>query len=381
MQIRITNPSAWGTAGAIWLSIAILAFASCSRDTAVVNPPTPVRVATVSTSDVTGGIRYSANIVANAQVNLAFKSGGYVETIAERKGADGRVRPLEAGDRVTRGEVLATVRESEYADRATEAKAQVAQAKAAFEKSQVDFQRASHLFSSESLTKSQYDAAKAANDGNAAALENAKASLAQAETTLNDCMLRSPMNGWVVERDIEIGSFASPGSQGFVIADTSMVKAVFGVPDTMIHLLRLGDQQTMTTISVPGEIRGRVTSISPSADPKSRVFSVEVTIPNSGNRLKSGMIATLALTSNKTLQPVMVVPLSAVVRSSRSRDGFAVFVIGDADGSAIARERDVKVGETIGNNIAVTQGLQVGEHVVSVGATEIRDGDPVRVLL
>jgi multidrug efflux system membrane fusion protein len=327
------------------------------------------------------GIRYSANIVANSQVNLAFKSGGYVESIGQRKGADGRVRPLEAGDAVTKGEALATVRQSEYADKVAQAEAQVAQAKAAFEKSRLDFQRASNLFSSDSLTKSQYDSAKAANDANAGALESAKAALAQARTALNDCTLRSPLNGWVLERDVEIGSLASAGSLGFVVADTHVVKALFGVPDTIISRVHLGDRQTMTTISVPGEIRGRVTSISPSADPKSRVFTVEVSIPNPDNRLKSGMIATLAFGSGKILQSPLIVPLSAVVRSSKTRDAFAVFVVEGSGENTVAHERDVKVGNTIGNNIAVLQGLQAGEHVVSVGATEIKDGDQVRVLL
>jgi len=373
-----TKPFFW-TVGVVWISI--LSLGGCSRDTAVANPPAPVRVTVVSTSDAIAGIRYSANIVANSQVSLAFKSGGYIASIAQRKGADGRVRPLQSGDAVRTGEVLATVRQGDYADRVAQAKAQVEQARAAFEKSRLDYQRASNLFSSDSLTKSQYDAAKAAHDANEAALENAKAGLAQAETALNDCTLRSPMNGWVLERDIEVGSLVGPGSPGFVVADTHVVKAVFGVPDTVINRVRLGDRQTITTISVPGQIQGRVTSISPSADPKSRVFSVELSIPNGDNRLKSGIVATLDLGSDKTTNPPLVVPLSAVVRSSKTPGGFAVFVVEQSGVGTVARERDVKVGGTIGNNIAILQGLQPAERVVSVGATEIKDGDQVRVLL
>jgi RND family efflux transporter MFP subunit len=352
----------------------------CSHETPVANSGTPVRVTAVSTSDAAAGIRYSANVVANSQVTLAFKSGGYVESITQRKGADGRVRPLEVGDAVSAGEVLAKVREGDYADRVAQAKAQVAQAKAAFEKSRLDFERASNLQAKDSLTKAQYDAAQGSNDANAAALENAEAALSQAQTALNDCTIRSAMSGWVLERNIEVGSLAGTGTSAFVIADTRVVKAAFGVPDTMIGRIRLGDPQSVSTISVPGAIRGRVTSISPSADPKSRVFSVEVTIPNADNRLKPGLIATLALGGEKRAQTAMVVPLSAVVRSSKTSGGFAVYVVGQTGGNTIARERDVQVGETIGNNIAVMQGLQAGEQVISVGATEIRDGEQVRVL-
>jgi len=363
------------------LAAAFLLLAGCHRDSTALNPPTPVRVTAVSTSDEASGVRYSANVIADSQVSLAFKSGGYVENISQRRGADGRVRPLESGDTVAAGEVLASVRRTEYDDRVTQAKAQVAQAAAAFDHAHEDFQRASNLLSTESITKAQFDSAKASNDSNAAAMENVKAALSQAETALRDCVLRSPMSGWVLDRQIEVGSLVGSGNPAFTIADTHVVKAVFGLPDTMIHRVHLGDLQSITTISIPGELRGRITSISPSADPKSRVFSVEVTIPNSDNRLKSGMIATLALASEKLQRPAMVVPLSAVVRSTKPSGGFAVFVVMESGGKAIARERDVQVGETIGNNIAVVHGLQPGEQVVSVGASEVRDGNQVQILL
>jgi RND family efflux transporter MFP subunit len=380
--IRLPKPLLIGSA----IVAALTTFGGCSEEKTVEKPKTPVRVTPVSLAGGASGIRYSANVTANAQVNLAFKSGGYVEAITQRKGADGRARPLEAGDVVSSNEVLAKVRESEYFDRVAQATAQVAQAKAGAQKSRLDFDRASNLFASNSMTKAQYDAAKASDDANAAALKNAEAAASQAQTALGDCTLRAPMTGWVLERDVEVGSLVGSGTQAFVVADTRVVKVVFGVPDTMIQRIRLGDQQAITTLTLPGEIRGRVTSISPSADPKSRVFAVEVSIPNADNRLKPGMIATLSLGIDKATREAatVVIPLSAVVRSSKTVGSFAVFVVspeaGNVAGGAVAHERDVQVGDTIGNNIAVTQGLQPGEHVVSAGATEIRDGEQVRVL-
>src|SRR5262245_45729677 len=111
--------------------ICLLQF-GCASEKPVQKPLTPVRVTAVSGSAAAGGVRYSASVTPNAQVNLIFKSGGYVESITQRTGADGRVRPLEAGDKVSAGEVLAKVRESDYTDRVSQAAAQVAQAKAAY---------------------------------------------------------------------------------------------------------------------------------------------------------------------------------------------------------------------------------------------------------
>ena len=352
----------------------------CSEHTTAPNPPTPVRVSAATLNQDAGGLRYSANIVAFTQMNMAFKSGGYVDRIAQRVGADGRLRILQVGDRVTNNEVLAHVREAEYMDRVNSAKAQVQQAQAAFDKAKQDFDRASALFASDSLTKTQYDAAKASLDSSAAGIANAQANLQQAETAFGDCSLKSPLDGWVADRVIDIGSFAGTGTPAFTLVDTHLVKAVFGVPDTQINDVKLGAQQSVFTSSVPGEFRGRITAVSPSADPKSRVFSVEVTIPNPGDRLKPGMVATISLGAGKLPQAATVIPLTAIVRSSKHPGGFAVFVVSDQGGRSFAREQAVEVGENFGNTIGVKQGLVAGDRVVALGATQIKDGDEVKVI-
>jgi len=313
-------------------------------------------------------------------VSLAFKSGGYVDRIIERKGADGRTRILQVGDRVWQGETLARVRQSEYSDKVNSAKAQMDQAQANYDKAKLDFDRATNLYKTDSYTKAQYDAAKAAFDAGAAVVDNAKAAWQQAQTALTDCSIQSPLNGWVLSRNIEIGALVGTGSPAFVLADTHLVKAVFGVPDTRVSSVKLGAPQTITTTSLPGEFHGRITSVSPSADPKSRVFSVEVTIPNSDDRLKPGMIATLTLGTANLEQSTTVVPLSAVMRSTKQADGFAVFVVTDQAGKSIARERTVEIGDTQGNLISVTKGLKPGESVVVTGGTLIKDGDEIKVI-
>lgn len=348
------------------------------------NPPapeaTPVRVGLVVTLAESGGLRYSANIEAITQVSLAFKSGGYVDRVVQRRGADGRTRILQVGDRVSQGEILAHVRESEYSDKANSAKAQVDQAQANYDKARLDFERATNLYKSDSYTKAQYDAAKASFDSGAASVESAKASWQQTRTALTDCSLQSPLTGWVLSRDIEVGALVGNGTPAFVLADTRLVKAVFGVPDTRVGFVKLGAPQTITTTSFPDEFHGRITSVSPSADPKSRVFSVEVTIPNSDNRLKPGLIATLTLGAGRLEQPTTVVPLSAVVRSSQHAEGFAVFVLTKQGEKSIVGERTVEIGDTLGNAISITKGLKPGESVVITGGTLVKDGDEVKVI-
>jgi multidrug efflux pump subunit AcrA (membrane-fusion protein) len=77
---------------------------------------------------------------------------------------------------------------------------------------------------------------------------------------------------------------------------------------------------------------------------------------------------------------VTVIPLSAVVRSIHDPSKFAAFVVEDQGGMSVARSRDIQVGETYGNQVSVTQGLSVGEQVISVGATITKDGEQVQVM-
>src|SRR5262249_39544687 len=142
----------------------------------------------------------------------------------------------------------------------------------------------------------------------------------------------------------------------------------------------LGLKQAVTTDAVSGEFEGRITAISPAADPKSRVYSVEVTIPNLRERLKSGMIATIALDGKKLADPVTAIPLSAVIRDPQKSGGFAVLVTESGSDTTTVRSRTVDLGDAYGNLIAVTSGLKAGERVVTSGATLVKSGDQVRII-
>jgi RND family efflux transporter MFP subunit len=158
------------------------------------------------------------------------------------------------------------------------------------------------------------------------------------------------------------------------------VKAVFGVPDTAMGHIHLGSPETVTTDAVAGNFYGHVTSVSPSADPKSRVYSVEVTIPNSDDRLKAGMIASITISAGEMKKRVTVVPLTAVVRSLDDPNGFAVFLAEGGGDTVKVRMQDVQLGTTYGNLIAVERGLAPGIRVVTTGATMIKDGEQVQII-
>jgi RND family efflux transporter MFP subunit len=370
------------------LSLAAPLFAACSRPATAHAPVRPVRAEAVSVESAPGGVRYSATIQASEQVPLAFKVGGYVNELRRSGGVDGAYRTLQQGDEVTRGHVLARLNAADYQEKVNHAKGQLAEASANLEKARADAARADRLYASRSLTRPDYDGARAGLGMAEARAAAARAALQSAEIALRDTVLVSPLNGVVMARQVEVGTLASPGVVGFVIADLTHVKAVFGVPDRLVSRARVGRPLTVTS-DVYGSrgFNGRITAVSPSADAQSRAFSVEVTISNPERLLKPGMVATVEVPAGDqpASEGLPTVALSAVVKATGGAPGYAVFVAETAggkgaDGATVARARAITLGPITGNRVSVTSGVQNGEQVIVTGASLLRDGEPVRLI-
>ena len=259
------------------------AIVACGHDGPPANPPLPVTVVTVggSTAGI-GETRYSGAIKADESVDVAFRLSGIVEEITQVRGADGRIRDLQDGDIVRRGEVLARLRQNEFQDQVSDAEASLRQA-------QADYERASQLYENRSVSKAEYDAAYARYTAG-------RAKQSQAAISLSDATLRAPLDGVIIRRTVEVGSLAGPSAPAFTVADTRVVKVVFGVPDVVVAGLKPGGKLTIQAEAMPGAtLEARIVRISPSADPSSRVFEVEAALPNPEGRLKVGMLATLRL--------------------------------------------------------------------------------------
>lgn len=352
----------------------------CRQEAVVDKSPTPVRTAEVQLIDAGTANTYSANIQPYQQVDLSFKSNGYLASIKQVKDADGHVRNIDIGDYVTQGTVLATVQQDEFQDKLAQAKASLARSLAENERAKLSYERITKLFAVGAATKPDLDDVTAQVASTAASVANAKAQVSEAQLALGYCELRAPFDGWVLKRTVDVGTLVGPATNGFTLADTRSVKAVFGVPDTAMTNVKLGSAQSVTTEALPGNFPGHITSVSAAADPKSRVYSVEVRIDNPRNELKAGMIASILLGGGRPNAKVIVVPLTAVIRSPDKKDGFAVYLTDGPGETPRVRTQDVTLGDTYGNNIAVLSGLSPGQQVVTSGTNMIKAGDQVRVM-
>lgn len=352
-------------------------------ETPLPTEPRAVRVLAATTMQAQGGVRYSVGIQPLEQISIAFKSAGYVSDVVRRRGANGAMRSLQAGDRVAAGAVLARVRDADYREQVEQANSSLAEVNAGREKARLDLERARTLFDAEALTRPDLDAAQAAFDAAVARTAGGQARVRLAEITLGDTALTAPIDAVILERQVEPGSLVGIGTPGFVLGDVSSVKAIFGVPDSLVHRITLGQSLEVTTDAFPAvRFAGRVTGIAPSADPVSRVFDVELVIGNRDDRLKPGMIGSVEVPVAEGA-PVVVagtaaVPLSAVIRGASG--GYAVFVVDATGNSPVVRQRDVLLGDVQGNTIAVTSGVRAGEQVVVMGATLLVDGESIRII-
>jgi RND family efflux transporter MFP subunit len=362
----------------VLLSIAGL-LSGCNRESQIPSqPPRAVRLAAVAAPRMTGEtLRYSASILPYAQVDLMFRSSGYVTHVSQVRGADGRARDIGTGDYAEQGLTLAHIRRDDLQNQVAQSQAQLDQAVAQHSKADQDFERAKALYSTQSLTKPDYDQSQEAFNATQAALDNAKAALLQAKLLLGDADLKAPFSGYILSRNIDLGTLVSPSTNAFTIADIGRVKVSFGAPDYVLSRIRLGQELTIQTQNDASSVKGRVTSISPSADIRNRIFSVEVTVNNRDRHLKPGMIATISL--GEAPHSAISIPLSAIVPFPSEPEHFAVMVAQDRAGTLVANLRKVQLGATHDNSVAV-DGVQPGERVVSVGAQLLKDGDPIQVI-
>jgi RND family efflux transporter MFP subunit len=366
---------------AISVSFLAITITGCNKERAANERPTPVEVKRVEAFAGNDEKRFSAVIQPYEQVELSFRVGGYVQSIAQTRGIEGRSRSIQDGDRVPTGAILARLHASDYRARVEQARAALAESQSLLAKAEQDRTRAERLFDSQSLTKPDFDAAKANFESTQARVESAQARLTEANTSAVDTVLRAPFAATVLKRNITQGTLASPGMPAFVLADTSIVKAIFGVPDKLIPRMQIGSTLSLRADAfLNSELKGRVSRVSASADAKSRVFEVEVSIPNPKDELKVGMITTLVVDDVVPEAGAPVVPIAALVSSTKRPGNYAIYTAAQENGRTVARLVEVELGRTLGNVIVLTSGPKIGDPIVTNGAGLLRDGEPIEMI-
>jgi RND family efflux transporter MFP subunit len=387
----------------------ILILAGCGKKEQTIGAdPVPVKAQIVAAQEIRAAWRYSGEIRPDTQVQLAFKQAGYIASLHQVRGADGRLRDVQVGDQIPAGTVLARLRRSDYEATLNTAlgqeqsvlgivgasQAELDQAKADQVKADFDFKRAEALYAAQAMTRPDYDSAMANHAGTTAKvraaireiearqgqLGAARAQIASARINLGDTNLITPMPAVIVAKEVERGSLVAPGTNAFTVADTRVVKMEFGVPDSMLAHFKTGAPQPVEVEALQGRnLSGRITEIAASANRDSRVFTIQVSLPNRDRALKVGMIASIHV-QQADAQKVPLVPVTALITAQSGSSNYSVFTLSERDGKQFAQLRSVRIGETIGRSVVISEGLTPGDRIITNRTNQLTDGSQVRVL-
>jgi RND family efflux transporter MFP subunit len=391
---------------AVLLAGGLIVLSGCRDGTSEVQAAAaiPVQTAAVEEVAVDTTTHYSATIEPDTTVEMAFRVDGYVESLLKIGGRD-----VQVGDFVAKGTVLARVRQSDYQASLDGSRAQVLQADEALKaaewklsqteaihtKAVLDAGRATALYQEKALTKPDYDAARAQLDATRAEVEAARKSVeaqrnllesARAQErlstiTFEDTALVAPMTAVVLDKRVEHGTLVGRGTPVFRLGDVSTVRMAFSVPDTLVTGLRLGAVLQVQVDALPDDsFQGRIREIAAAADPATRLYRVEVTIPNAKQQLKTGMMGKVSVPGTQPAVLLPAVPARALLRSPSDPYAATVFVSDGGSEKTVARLRTVRLGEFAGSRVTVLAGLKKGERVVTGGKQNLVDGALIRIV-
>lgn len=245
-----------------------------------------------------GGTAAGATAAADERVLLA--TGEFVPLVRSELVArvTGRVAKVlvDEGARVAEGQPMLTL-ETEYLKLdVARAEAEAARAAAVLADAERDFARKKELVGKGSVSTAAFERAQATFEGAKASRLGAQAGLDLAKQRLSDAVLRSPINGVVLEKRVDVGERLSEGTVTFVVVQTAPLKLRFRVPERFLGAAERGAKVRATVDPYPGEtFEGTVSVVVPALDPASRTFAVEALFPNRDGRLRPGLFARVEL--------------------------------------------------------------------------------------
>ncbi|HRI40334.1 MAG TPA: efflux RND transporter periplasmic adaptor subunit [Bacteroidia bacterium] len=268
---------------------------------------------------------------------------------------------VQAGDRVVKGQLLATIDDRMIRQGVAEAQTQLDLA------TQV-FNRQKNLWDQKIGSEIQFLQAKT----NKEALEKRVASL---QEQLEMTRIKSPINGTVDQVDIKIGQAVAPGMPAFRVVNLNALKVTGEVAESFISKVNRGNE---TIISIPDmgkEINTKLDYAGRAINTLNRTFNVEVRLSPKDGELHPNMVAVMKIV-DYTASSTFVVPIAAIQKSS---DGEYVFVAVQEGGRLIAKRKKVSAGMIYNGMIEVREGLAEGDQVVTAGFQSIIEGDPIRL--
>lgn len=330
-----------------------MSLAACNRNAPqVAESPTPVRVVVAQTGPAAPAI-VATGVVANKdEMQLSFKVGGIIKSIA-----------VEDGAAVQRGQVLAELEPVEIG-------AQVTQAQQLADKAQRELQRGERLYADQVIALEQLESLRTQ-------LQVAEAQLEAVRFNQRHAVIVAPGDGIVLRKLVQAHEVVASGQPVLRVGSQArgfVVRAALS--DRDITQLRVDDPVDVRLDALPDQpLQARVTEIGKAALASSGLFSMEAVVdnvPGPLGALSSGLVARLTIHPWSARQTQLVqMPVAAIVEGEGHKASVFVY----DNGRAVRRE--VKVAFVEAEYVALRGGVQAGERVITDGALYLSDGEQV----
>ncbi|HEY7688421.1 MAG TPA: efflux RND transporter periplasmic adaptor subunit [Dongiaceae bacterium] len=310
--------------------------------------PIAVEATAVRIDTVLRQIRAVGTLRSNESVVIASEVTGRILEIA---GAEGQ--------EVVRGRVILRLDPAIY-------EAELAQARAALALSQRNFKRANDLKASGAGTARALDEATAS-------LRSDEAAVSLAEARLAKTQIAAPFSGVLGLRRMSAGAYVNPGDMIVNLEQIDPLKVDFRIPENALASANVGQPVIVTIDALPGQtFEGQVYAVDPQVDETARNIILRATLPNPDGRLRPGLFARVSLVVERHENAILV-PERALVPMAEDQ-----FVFRVVEGKAV--QTRVRLGERVGNEVEVIEGLTAADLVITDGVLKIRDGSPVDIL-
>lgn len=321
------------------------------KDEPVAEQATRVKTATVHAVNVAMNMNYSGTVEASQVIPLTFRTAGTVDKIL-----------VDVGDPVRKGQVLATLDDSDLQNIYNTTLAKYQQAEDAYNRLKLVYDEGSLPEIKWVEMKSNYEQAKSALD--------------MAQNNLGKCKMTAPIDGIVGRRNIEPGqSSISLTMAPFELVRIEKILVKISVPENEINKIREGEKAGIAVSALGGKtFTGEVTHISPVAELMSRTYTVKLAVMNSDLDLKPGMVCDVKLSQNEE-EVVLVVPNKAV---SKDFDGKTYVFIVNGDNGTV-RKQFITTGRYTSSGIQVIEGLSEGQVIVSAGMEKLSDNSKIEL--
>lgn len=325
-----------------------------------------VTVVKVARADIQQVITLSGNVIAlpNRDVKVSALVAGRIATL-----------DVAEGDRVTKGEVMATLDDSTYQQQFQQSQAALVQADATLKNAQQNLTRNQTLFSRGIVAKMDLENAQTQLAVAKAAAQQAKAADQLARLQLDRTKIVSPLTGVVAKRFAGIGEQVDgTASQPIVeVADIAVLDFAGNLPASYLGKIHAGEVLPVTSDALPGKtFSGRVVGIAPAVDPSTNVGGVRIRIANPGAVLKLGMYLT-AQVQVETHKNALIVPSEAVYRDEDGKPQVYI-VAGDT-----AKAADVTLGIESNGKTEILDGVKDGDTIVHTGGYGLGDTTKIKV--